>query len=155
MAPYRIRAYLWALVLLFQLAACGRVANPPAAFDPATYTPIDTSLLLTGAPAGLQPGQRVSFRCYFWEFLSYDPGIRYYYFNLLRYPQQWGALEWFAVYRDATMTGYFDRLAMSYAQRLTFRPKRLDPLIIYGELLPFGGRDLYLLVHHLEVEPQP
>jgi hypothetical protein len=39
---------------------------------------------------------------------------------------------------------------MSHAQRLEFNPKRLDPLIIYGELVPMGGSMLYLLVHHLE-----
>ncbi len=39
---------------------------------------------------------------------------------------------------------------MSHAQRLEFNPKRLDPLIIYGELVPMGGSKLYLQVHHLE-----
>jgi hypothetical protein len=39
---------------------------------------------------------------------------------------------------------------MSFRQRLDFNPKRLDPIIIYGELVSMGGSTLYLLVHHLE-----
>ena len=39
---------------------------------------------------------------------------------------------------------------MSHRQRLQFNPKRLDHLIIYGELVAMGASKLYLLVHHLE-----
>ena len=51
---------------------------------------------------------------------------------------------------NADMTGYFDRGVMSHPQRLQFNPKRLEPLIIFGEMVPLGGSKLYLLVHHLE-----
>ena len=36
------------------------------------------------------------------------------------------------------MKGYYDRGVMSHPQRLEFNPKRLDHLIIYGELVPTG-----------------
>lgn len=142
------------LVLALAASACGQVSSAPTAFDPAAYTPIAADWLAAPEAHQLKAGQWVQCRAYFWEFLSYDPGIRYYYFNQIRFPQRWGALEWFAIYQQPTMTGYFDRLAMSYAQRLEYQPKRLDQIIIYGELLPFGGRQIYLLVHHLEPAPE-
>ena len=140
------------LVLMFgilSLTACGSMKPVPAQFNPADYTPVDFELLQRDS-SSLNTGQLVRCQAFFWQFLTHDPAPQYYYFNQLRYPLSWGNLEWFALYKDADMTGYFDRGVMSHAQRLEFNPKRLDPLIIYGELVPMGGSKLYLLVHHLE-----
>lgn len=137
------------LGMLF-LTACGTVQPVPADFDPGAYAPVDFELLLPPQSSRLHAGQLIRCQAFFWQFLDYDPGPRYYYFNQMRYPGSWGDLEWFALYKDSDMRGYFDLGAMSYAQRLEFNPKRLDPLIIYGELVPLGGSLLYLQVHRLE-----
>jgi hypothetical protein len=140
------------LVLLFgilPLTACGSMKPVPAPFNPADYTPIDFALLQRDS-SSLHAGQLVRCQAYFWQFLTHDPAPQYYYFNQLRYPFSWGELEWFALYANADMTGYFDRGVMSHPQLLEFNLKRLEPLIIYGELVPLGGSKLYLQVHHLE-----
>jgi hypothetical protein len=138
------------ILALLLLTACGTIKPVPANFDPSAYTPIDFELLLTPQSSSLHSGQLIRCQAFFWEFLTYDPAPRYYYFNQLRYPVSWRDLEWFALYKDSDLKGYFDRGVMSYAQRLEFKPKRLEPLIIYGELVPLGGSQLYLQVHHLE-----
>ena len=140
-------------VLMFAiviLTGCGSIKPVPADFNPADYTPVDLELLLVPQSPSLRAGQLVSFQAFFWEFLSYDPAPQYYYTNYVRYPGSWGDLEWFALYKNADMQGYYDRGAMSYQQRLEFNPKRLEPIIIYGEVVTMGGSKLYLLVHHLE-----
>lgn len=137
------------LVALLSLTACGSLRTVPAQFNAADYTPIDFELLGRDS-SSLHAGDLVRCQAFFWQFLTHDPTPRYYYFNHLRYPVRWGALEWFALYQHADMRGYFDRAVMSREQRQEFKPQRLDHLIIYGELVPMGGSKLYLLVHHLE-----
>lgn len=145
--PRRGVALLWLLLLL--ISACGQVQPVPPTFNPAAYTPIEMDQLRRGSPS-LQAGQLVSFQAYFWEFLSYDPVPQYYYLNQLRYPRRWRELEWFALYQDAAMRGYFDLAAMSYEQRRQFQPKRLDLFRLYGEMVPLGGGRLYFQTHSLE-----
>ncbi len=135
--------------LIVGLAACGQVRPVPSAFSPADYQPIALEQLRQGSPA-LAAGQLVRLPVYFWEFLSYDPAVPQYYLNQLRHPQRWRELEWFAVYQEPSLRGYFDRAAMTYEQRLQADPKRLDPITLYGELVAFGAGRLYLKVHHLE-----
>jgi hypothetical protein len=148
MAGWRRLLLLFLIGTLF-LPACGRMRPVPAEFQPADYTPINFDQLRLDS-SSLHAGDLVRVQAYFWQFLTYDPAPRYYYFNQLRYPLNWGDLEWFALYRDADMKGYYDRGVMSHAQRLEFNPQRLDHLVIYGELVPVGGHILYLQVHHLE-----
>jgi hypothetical protein len=140
------------LILVFgilPLHGCGSVRPVPATFNQADYTPIDFDQLRLDA-SSLRAGDLIRCQACFWQFLSYDPAPEYFYFNYLRYPASWPDLEWFALYKDADMQGYYNRGAMSFQQRLTFNPKRLDPIIIYGEIVSMGGSTFYLLVHHLE-----
>lgn len=137
------------VVLCLLVGGCGGVRALPGQFNPAEYTPVEFALLQQDS-ASLKAGQLIRTQAYFWQFLTYDPSPQYYYFNQLRHPRSWSDLEWFALYERPDMTGYFDRGAMSYEQRLQFDLKRLDYLIIYGELIPMGGSRLYLQVHHLE-----
>jgi len=140
------------LILLFgilPLAGCGSIRPVPAVFNQADYTPVDFDLVQRDT-SSLHAGDLIRCQAFFWQFLTHDPAPEYYYFNQIRYPSSWSDLEWFALYKDADMQGYYDRGAMSFRQRLEFNPKRLDPIIIYGELVSMGGSKLYLLVHHLE-----
>jgi hypothetical protein len=141
---------LLVLVLgILSLTACGSMRPVPASFNQADYTPIDFDLLRRDS-SSLHAGDLIRCQAFFWQFLTYDPAPGFYYLNQLRYPSSWGDLEWFALYKDTDMQGYYDRGAMSHHQWLEFNPKRLEPIIIYGELVTMGGSKLYLLVHHLE-----
>ena len=142
--------FLLVLVLgILPLTGCGTIRPVPAAFNQADYTPIDFDLVRRDA-SSLHAGDLIRCRAYFWQFLTHDPAPEYYYFNHIRYPSSWSDLEWFALYKDTDQRGYYDRGAMSFRQRLDFNLKRLDPIIIYGELVSMGGSKFYLLVHHLE-----
>ena len=94
----------------------------PAEFNPTEYTPISFDQLLHGY-SSLRAGELVRVEGFFWQFLTYDPALKYYYANQLKYPRHWGDLEWFALYEKADMKGYYDRGAMSHLQRLQFNPK--------------------------------
>lgn len=143
------RRLLPALLLgILFLTACGSMRPIPAEFNPGDYTPINYEQLRHDS--SLRAGDLVRVEAFFWQFLTYDPAPKHYYANQLRYPRRWGDLEWFALYEKADMTGYYDRGAMSHLQRLQFDPKRLDHLILYGEMVHLDGSKLYLLVHHLE-----
>ena len=48
------------------------------------------------------------------------------------------------------MHDYFDQVAMDAAQERTYQLRRLDPILLYGELVPLGGGKLYLRVHHIQ-----
>ena len=145
--PYRLSALLWGVLLL--ASTCGQIRPLPPERPLADYTPLDLAQLRENA-LGLRAGQLVQVRGYFWEFLSYDPVPQHYYLNQLRYPATWHQLEWFALYEQAAMRGYFDQAVMSAAQRQQFQPRRLEQLIIYGELVPLSRGRLYLQTHHLE-----
>jgi hypothetical protein len=148
----RCRFLLLLLFAALLLTACGSMKPVPAEFQPAEYTPIDFAQL--PLDTNLHAGELVRVEAYFWQFLTYDPAPKYYYVDQLKYPRRWGQLEWFSLYQKADMQGYYDRAAMSHLQRLQFNPKRLDHLIIYGEMVRMGGSTIYLLVHHLErVQP--
>jgi hypothetical protein len=142
------RILLVSLFGILLLTACGSMKPIPAEFNPTAYTPISFDQL--GHDASMHTGDLVRVEAFFWQFLTYDPAPKYYYFNQMHYPRHWGDLEWFALYEKADMKGYYDRGAMSHMQRLQFDPKRLDHLIVYGEMVHLGGSKLYLLVHHLE-----
>jgi hypothetical protein len=137
------------LVGILPFMGCGSLRTVPGQFNAADYTPIDFELLVRDS-SSLRAGELVRCQAFFWQFLTHDPAPQYYYFNQLAYPLRWGELEWFALYQQADMRGYFDRGVMSRKLRQEFKPQRLDPVIIYGELVPMGGSMLYLLVHHLE-----
>lgn len=136
---------------LLLVTACGQVRPVPAVLELEQYKPIEYQEL-QAAGRLLAPGQRVRCRAYFWQFLTYDPAPVYYYFNQIRYPLGWRDLEWFALYGTPAMQDYFDRAAMDETQRQTYQLHRLDPIIIYGELVSLGGRQLYLRVHHVQKE---
>ncbi|AEB09450.1 hypothetical protein [Desulfobacca acetoxidans] len=150
--PFYDRLLACSLGALLLIAACGQVRTVPADFNPNAYTPVDFAQLLEPGKSRLSAGQLICCQALFWEFLTYDPAPVYYYLNQLRYPFSWGALEWFSLYQSSDLQGYFPRAAMTYAQRLDYAPKRFDPIIIYGELVPLGGRQLYPQVHHLKTD---
>jgi hypothetical protein len=142
----------WLVILLAALvglAACGELRPHPAAFDPQVYTPIDYKDLLAPGPAGLQPGQKVRVQAYFWQYLNYDPAMVPNYLTLLRYPVRWYQLQWFATYGTADLTGYYDLAAMTPEQADTYKLKRLDPVMLYGELARLGP-GLFLQVFYIE-----
>jgi hypothetical protein len=47
------------------------------------------------------------------------------------------------------MEGYYDLAALSPEQEKQYKIKRLDPILIYGELSPIKP-GLFLRVHHIE-----
>ncbi len=137
------------LCLLLGGAACGQLRPQPAAFDPQAYTPIAYHDLLAPGPAGLQAGQKVRVQAYFWQYLNYDPAIVRNYLTLPRYPVRWYQLRWFATYGTPDLTGYFDLAAVTPKQADRYKLKRLDPVMLYGELAPLSP-GLYLQVFHIE-----
>jgi hypothetical protein len=143
----------WRLVILLcgllGWFACGELRPHPAAFDPQAYTPITYKDLLAPGPAGLQAGQQVRVRAYFWQYLNYDPDMVPNYLTLLRYPVRWYQLQWFATYGTPDLTGYYDLAAVTPEQADTYKLKRLDPIMLYGELSRLGP-GLYLQVFHIE-----
>jgi len=137
------------LCSLVVFSACGELRPHPAAFDPQAYTPIAYRDLLAPGPAGLQAGQQVRVRAYFWQYLNYDPAMVPNYLTLLRYPVRWYQLTWFATYDTADLTGYYDLAAVTPEQADRYKLKRLDPVMLYGELARLGP-GLYLQVFHIE-----
>jgi hypothetical protein len=134
---------------LLGLSACGELRPHPAAFDPQTYTPINYRDLLAPGPAGLHAGQKVRVQAYFWQYLDYDPALVRNYLTLFRYPIRWYRLQWFSTYDTADLTGYFDLAAMTPEQAEQYKLKRLDHVMLYGELAGLGS-GLYLQVFHME-----
>ena len=134
---------------LFGLSACGELRPYPAAFDPQAYTPIAYRDLQDPGPAGLQAGQQVRVQAYFWQYLDYDPAMVRNYLTLLRYPIRWYQLQWFATYGTPELTGYFDLAAMTPEQADQYKFKRLDPVMLYGELARLGP-GLYLQVFRID-----
>jgi len=149
--PRRVSDWLGVILLcgLLGFSACGELRPHPAAFDPQAYTPIAYQDLLAPGPTGLQAGQQVRVKAYFWQYLEYDPAIVRNYLTLLRYPIRWYRLKWFATYDTADLTGYFDLAAVTPEQAEQYKLKRLDPVMLYGELARLGP-GLYLQVFHIE-----
>ena len=143
----------WLRVILLSsllgFAACGELRPHPAVFEPEAYKPIAYRDLLAPGPAGLQAGQRVRVQVYFWQYLDYDPAIVRNYLTLLRYPVRWYQLQWFATYDTADLTGYYDLAAVTPEQADRYKLKRLDPVMLYGELARLGS-GLYLQVFHID-----
>jgi hypothetical protein len=81
--------------------------------------------------------------------LNYDPDMVPNYLTLLRYPVRWYQLQWFATYGTPDLTGYYDLAAVTPEQADTYKLKRLDPIMLYGELSRLGP-GLYLQVFHIE-----
>jgi hypothetical protein len=149
--PSSLSGWLGVMLLcsLFGLYACGELRPHPAAFDPQAYTPIVYHDLLAPNSAGLKPGQKVRVRAYFWQYLNYDPAIVRNYLTLFRYPVTWYQLQWFSTYDTADLTGYFDLAALTPEQADQYKLKRLDQVLLYGELARLGP-GIFLQVHHIE-----
>jgi len=152
MKPYRGAVTIVAMLLAGLVMACGQVQPRPAEFTATDYTPISYEELLRAESHSQPPGTLVAVPGYFWQFLTYDPAPHYYFGNQIRYPSSWWDLRWAALYQTSDMHGYYDRLAFDSRQAETLELHRLDPVIVYGELLRMGGQSLYLRVHH--VAPQ-
>lgn len=141
----------WLLLLggLWLACACGELRPLPAAVDPQEYTPIEYQELLAPGQPGLHAGQKVRVKAYFWQDLLYDPAVIRNYLTLPRYPIRWYELRWFATYGSDDMRGYYDLAAMTPEQEKLYQLKRLDPILIYGEMSVLKP-GLYLQVHHIE-----
>jgi len=137
------------LCSLLGLGACGKLRPQPATFDPQVYTPIEYQDLLAPRQAGLHDGQKVRVKAYFWQYLNYDPAMVRNYLTLLKYPIRWYRLQWFATYGTADLTGYYDLAAVTPEQAEQYQLKRLDPVLLYGELSSLGP-GLFLQVFHIE-----
>lgn len=133
---------------LLGFSACGELRPQPAAFDPQVYTPVEYQDLLAPGQAGLHAGQQIRVKAYFWQYLDYDPAIVRNYLTLPRYPIRWYRLRWFATYGTTGFTGYYDLAALTPEQADRFKLKRLEPVMLYGELSRLG-QGLYLQVFHI------
>jgi hypothetical protein len=140
---------------LLLASACGELRPLPAPIEMEAYKPIEYQDLLHPAQAGLQEGELVRVKAYFWQYLLYDPAMVRNYLTLPRYPIRWYKLRWFAVYGSDQMTGYYDLAAISPELAEKFKNiKRLDHILIYGELSPLRP-GVYLQVHYLEKIEEP
>jgi hypothetical protein len=149
--PSVLSGWLGVMLLcsLLGFSACGEIRPHPAAFDPQAYKLIAYRDLLAPGPAGLQAGQQVQVRAYFWQYLDYDPAMVRNYLTLFKYPVRWYQLKWFATYDTADLTGYYDLAAITPEQANRYKLKRLDPVMLYGELARLGP-GLYLQVFYIE-----
>jgi hypothetical protein len=149
--PSGLSRWLGVMLLcgLLGFSACGELRPRPAAFEPQDYTPIAYQDLLAPGPAGLQAGQKVRVRAYFWQYLDYDPAMVRNYLTLLRYPRRWYQLRWFSTYDTADLTGYYELAAVTPEQAEKYKLQRLDPVMLYGELARLGP-GFYLQVFHIE-----
>jgi hypothetical protein len=145
------RAWLVVLILcgLLGICACGQLRPYPDTFDPQAYKPIEYQDLLAPQAAGLHAGEKIRVKAYFWQYVDYDPAIIRNYLTLPRYPIRWYRLRWFAIYRTDDLTGYYDLAAITPDLAEKYKLKRLDPVMIYGELSQLGT-GLFLQVFHIE-----
>lgn len=135
--------------LVWLLAACGQLPPLPAHFEAESYAPITYQELVVPGAAKLQAGQKIKVPAYFWEYLTYDPDMVRNYLNLLRYHWSWYKLQWFATYGTSDMQSYYDLAALAPSLVKANQPRRLDHIMIYGELTSLGP-GLYLRVHRIE-----
>ncbi|MGP8051583.1 MAG: hypothetical protein ACLPYB_13360 [Desulfobaccales bacterium] len=141
---------IWlALAVCLAVSACGELRPVPRNFEAQAYRAIGYQDLLHPDQAGLKAGDLVQVRAYFWQYLTYDPAMLRNYLTLPRYPVDWYRLRWFAVYASEKMEGYYDLAALSPEQEKQYKIKRLDHILIYGELSPLKP-GLFLRVHHIE-----
>jgi hypothetical protein len=138
-----------ALCGLLGVCACGRLRPQPDTFDPQAYKPIEYQDLLDPQAAGLQAGEKIRVKAYFWQYVNYDPAIIRNYLTLPRYPVRWYRLRWFALYRTDDLTGYYDLAAITPELAEKYPLSRLDPVLLYGELSQLG-RGLFFQVFHIE-----
>ncbi len=89
---------------LVLVCACGEL-RPVPEFEAQAYKAIDYQDLLDPAKAGLQAGDLVRVKAYFWQYLTYDPAMVRNYLTLPRYPVRWFNLRWFATYGSERMDG--------------------------------------------------
>ncbi len=151
-AAWRRRAWFWGTLLagLVLLSACGELRPVPEPIEDQAYKPIEYHDLLDHSRAGLKAGDLVRVKAYFWQYLTYDPAMVRNYLTLPRYPIRWYQLRWFAVYGSERMEGYYDLAAMSPEQEEKYKNiKRMDPVLLYGELSPLKP-GVYFQVHHIE-----
>ena len=153
---YIIAGLLGALLAgcLLLSGGCGELRPVPAPIEPQAYKPIDYQELLDPAKAGLQAGELVRVKAYFWQDLDYDPAMARNYLTLPRYPIRWYTLNWFATYGSERMKGYYDLAAMTPEQAEQYKLKRMDPILIYGELSRLSP-GVFLQVHHIEKIEEP
>ncbi len=150
-------ALLWGALLagcLLLAGACGELRPVSAPIAPEAYKTIDYQDLLDPAKAGLQAGDLVRVKAYFWQYLTYDPAMVRNYLTLPRYPIRWYQLRWFATYGSEKMTGYYDLTAMSPEQEETYKLKRLDHIMVYGEFSRLSP-GVFLLVHRIDKLTEP
>ena len=140
--------------VLALLCSCGELRPVPPAFEARAYTPMECQELLHPGPGGLQAGQMVRVKAYFWQFLDYDPAMVRSYLSLARHPLGWPRLRWFAVYGSEEMTGYYDLAALSPEQAEKYQIKRMDHIMVYGELSRLTP-GVFLQVHHIEKIEEP
>jgi hypothetical protein len=139
---------------LLLVCACGEL-RPVPEFEAQAYKAIDYQDLLDPAKAGLQAGDLVRVKAYFWQYLTYDPAMVRNYLTLPRYPVRWFNLRWFATFGSEKMEGYYDLAALSPEQEEKYKAiKRLDPVLLYGELSPLRP-GVFLRVHHIEKIEEP
>ena len=131
------------------LCSCGELRPLPPAIEPQGYTAIDYQEMLHPRRAGLQAGQMVQVKAYFWQFLDYDPAMVRNYLSVVPHPLGWPRLRWFAVYGSEEMKGYYDLAALDASRLDMYKLRRLEPIMLYGELSSLGT-GFYLHVHHIE-----
>jgi hypothetical protein len=135
--------------------ACGELRPVPEGFEAPAYKPIEYQDLLDPVKAGLKDGELVRVKAYFWQYLTYDPAMVRNYLTLPRYPIRWYRLRWFALYGSDRMEGYYDLAALSPEQEKEYETiKRLDHVLIYGELSPLRP-GFFFRVHHIEKIEEP
>ena len=150
--PGRRRLGVLLLCALLGLGACGQLRPRPAVFAPKTYTPIDYQDLISPRQAGLYAGKKIRVKAYFWQYLDYDPAMVRNYLTLLRYPVSWYKLRWFATYDTDEMTGYYDLAAISPELAKQYHLRRLDKVLLYGELSRLGP-GLFFQIFSIEKIP--
>jgi hypothetical protein len=131
------------------LSACGELQPLPPAIEAQDYRPIEYQELLNPRQAGLQAGQLVRVKAYFWQFLNYDPAMVRNYLSLTRHPLGWPRLRWFALYGSPEMKGYYDLAALDQSRLYLYKLKLLEPIMVYGQLSSLGS-GFYLHVHNIE-----
>ena len=149
--PRGFSTWLAVLILcgVLGVSACGRLQRQPSSFDPGAYKPIEYKDLLTPDLAGLHAGEKIRVKAYFWQYVDYDPALVRNYLTLLRYPIRWYRLRWFALYRTDDLKGYYDLAAMTPEVAEQYTLRRLEPVLLYGELSQLGT-GLFFQVFHIE-----